>query len=192
MPKPPFDHFRIIAPVYEKFLHYMDTEPVRKRLALPTSGWLLDAGGGTGRVAQGLRPYVDRVVVVDYSEGMLRQAARKEGIIAVRGQAESLPFADGAFARILVVDAFHHFHEQDRAVRELWRVLAPGGRLVIEEPNVDKFAVKLIAWGEKLLLMRSRFYRPAAIGQMFSALGADVEVDTTDALNGWVVVEKPR
>ncbi len=190
MPKPPFDHFRFIAPYYEKFAHHMSIDPIREHLRLPVSGWLLDAGGGTGRVAQGLRAYVDHAVVVDYSAGMLRQAAKKADIQAVRGQAERLPFPTGIFSRIVVVDAFHHFHRQRVAASELWRVLAPGGRLVIEEPNVEKVAVKLIAWGEKLLLMRSRFYSPREMARMFVELGARVRLDTSDRLNAWVIVEK--
>ncbi len=190
MPKPPFDHFRFIAPYYERLLHGLDVEPLRERLALPATGWLLDAGGGTGRVAQALRDSVDRVVVVDYSVGMLRQAAQKDRLHTVRGVSEWLPFPDDTFARIVVVDAFHHFHEHEQAARELWRVLAPGGRLVIEEPNVDKFLVKLIAWGERLLLMRSRFFPPAQMAEMFARLGGHVEVDTDSRLNAWVIVEK--
>ncbi len=190
MPKPPFDHFKIIAPLYERLAHRMPVEKVRERLALPCDGWLLDVGGGTGRVAAALRDEVGRAVVADYSEGMIRFAARKPGVVAVRSVAEALPFAADTFARIVVVDAFHHFHDHEVAAAELWRVLAPGGRLVIEEPDATRRLVTFIALFEKVLLMRSRFYPPEAIGDMFRRLGASVRVERGDRVNAWVIVEK--
>ncbi len=190
MPKPPFDHFKLIAPLYERMAHRMPVDKVRKRLALPARGWLLDVGGGTGRVAAALQGDVDRVVVADYSEGMIRFAGQKPGVAAVRSVAEALPFASNTFARIVVVDAFHHFHDQKRAAVELWRVLAPGGRLVIEEPDATRLLVKFIALFERALLMRSRFYPPEAIADMFRRLGASVRVERGDKVNAWIIVEK--
>ena len=190
MPKPPFDHFKLIAPLYERMAHRMPVDKVRKRLALPARGWLLDVGGGTGRVAAALRSDVDRAVVADYSEGMIRFAGQKPGVAAVRSVAEALPFATNTFTRIVVVDAFHHFHDHETAAVELWRVLAPGGRLVIEEPDVTRLLVKFIALVEKILLMRSRFYAPEHIGDMFRRLGANVRVERGDKVNAWIIVEK--
>ncbi len=190
MPKPPFDHFKLIAPLYEALTHRMPVEKVRKHLELPTEGWLLDAGGGTGRVAAGLRSEVGGAVVVDYSEGMLRYAGRKPGIRAVRATVEFLPFAADTFQRIVVVDAFHHFHDQEEAAKELWRVLAPGGRLVIEEPDVTRWLVKLIALMEKILLMRSRFYSPETIARMFRSQGGQVEVLRGGTISAWIIIKK--
>ncbi len=56
-----------------------------------------------------------------------------------------------------MVNALHHVCNQQETVNELWRTLQPGGRIVIEEPDVRTFAVKLFALGEKLALMRSHF-----------------------------------
>ncbi len=193
MAKPWFDPFHWVAPVYDNLVRwFLSVDRLRHHLALPASGWLLDAGGGTGRVARVLQPLVGDVVVVDYSHAMLRQAVHKKGLKAVRAQVEYLPFPDGFFSRVVVVDAFHHFHDQHLAVRELWRVLAPGGRLVIEEPNVEKPHVKLIALGERLALMGSRFYPPDTMAALFHALGARVTVDRSGHLNVWVIVDKPE
>ena len=60
-----------------------------------------------------------------------------------------------------MVDALHHVIHQGQTAREMYRVLKPGGRIVIEEPDIRKFGVKLIAVAEKLLLMRSHFLSPA-------------------------------
>jgi demethylmenaquinone methyltransferase/2-methoxy-6-polyprenyl-1,4-benzoquinol methylase len=120
---------------------------------------------------------------------MLREAAQKNGLTPLQAHAELLPFPKASFERILVVDAFHHFCGQRQAAVELWRVLTPGGRLVIEEPNIETWPVKLIALAEWLALMGSHFYAPGEIRNMFEALGARVEVHV-DQVNAWVVVQK--
>jgi ubiquinone/menaquinone biosynthesis C-methylase UbiE len=187
MPRPPFDHFRFVAAIYDRFAgDGADGEAERRvlaeLLALPVDGWLLDAGGGTGRISGGISSQTSGVVVADASLPMLRQARPKVGLFPARAQAERLPFADGVFARILIVDAFHHFYDQEAVTAELWRVLRPGGRLVLLEPNIERWAVKLIALGERLLLMRSRFYRAEALERLFTAQAkARVTVDTVRA-----------
>jgi demethylmenaquinone methyltransferase/2-methoxy-6-polyprenyl-1,4-benzoquinol methylase len=120
---------------------------------------------------------------------MLRQASTKGGIDAVRAHAERLPFPDDAFDRVLVVDALHHFCDQREAVCDLLRVLRPGGRLVIEEPDYTRFAVKLVALGEKLALMRSRFYTPEAIGHMIAQRGYGADIVRGSKLRAWVIVD---
>jgi len=186
-----FDHFSLAAPFYERVIGTaLDPTELCRRLALPTPGRLLDAGGGTGRVAQTLRGKAGQIIVSDPSPGMLQQAALKDGLWPVRAHAEHLPFADATFARIIVVDAFHHFRNQREAVAELWRVLAPGGRLVIEEPNINAWPVKLVALVERLALMQSRIVSPNDMGQMLRSVGAHVSIDTNHAFNAWVVADK--
>jgi len=182
------DHFSFLAPIYDRFFASPQPDRLRSFLNLPAAGWALDVGGGTGRVAQALCGLADEVVVADESAAMLQQA-RLKGLPAVRGQAESLPFADGAFARILVVDAFHHLLDQQQAAIELLRVLAPSGRLVIEEPNVERASVRLLALAEKLALMRSHFHSPSAVQQIFEAAGGSVRL-ARQGISFWAVVER--
>lgn len=183
------DHFRWVAPIYDRVMAPPDPDRLRELLELPAAGKLLDVGGGTGRVAQALRGLVDEIVVLDESDGMLERA-RLKGLAIVQGRAEQLPFADGAFARVLVVDAFHHLRDQRRAAAEFLRVLAPGGRAVIEEPNIEHPAVRLVALAEKVVLMRSHFHPPAKVQRIMETAGGSVRL-ICEERTFWAVVTKP-
>ncbi len=86
--------------------------------------------------------------------------------------------------------SLHHFVDQQLAVIELIRVLQSGGRLVIEEPDVRLFPVKLLALDEKVALMRSKFYTPQAIAGMAAAQGAQVTVESDGRFAIWVIGDK--
>lgn len=180
-------HFNFLAPFYDRAIPFTRLEQTLKVLDLPHSGILLDAGGGTGRVADALRPHVGTVIVADVSRGMLDQARQKD-LAAVSAESERIPFADGTFDRVLMVDALHHVVHQGETVRELFRVLKPGGRLVIEEPDLRTFPVKLIAVAEKLALMRSRFLAPAQIASLLPS-DANTRIESEDH-TAWIIVEK--
>ena len=171
------DHFDLVARFYDRVFHFPGPERLMSLLQPQPSERILDIGGGTGRVSQTFGDdYAGRaplVVVCDPSWGMLGEARQKQ-MIACRGLAEHLPFADGAFDRIVMVDTFHHLHDQHVAAKETLRVLRPGGRLVIEEPDIRRWAVKWIALGERLLLMRSRFHSIADLARVFEEAGARI------------------
>ncbi len=158
-------HFDLIAPWYERLIHPQDPARLLEALQLTPESRVLDAGGGTGRVAQFLQP-ARQLVVADLSVGMLRYAQEKPHVQAVAALTEQMPFPDGTFDRIVMVDALHHVFEQAKSVRELWRVLAPGGRMIIEEPDFNLPIIKALALGEKLLLMRSHFLYPKEIAAL--------------------------
>jgi ubiquinone/menaquinone biosynthesis C-methylase UbiE len=182
-----FDHFDFLAPFYDRAMPFSRLELTLKMVALPVDGLLLDVGGGTGRVASALRPYVRAALVADFSIGMLVQA-RGKSLPAIHTPAEHLPFADGTFERIIMIDALHHVHSQAETISELWRILRPGGRLVIEEPDVRTLIVKVVAVGEKLALMRSHFLSPTKIAAQFPPQ-AKVKIET-EGYTAWVIVEK--
>ncbi|MDX9866349.1 MAG: class I SAM-dependent methyltransferase [Kiritimatiellia bacterium] len=165
-----FDHFNIVAPFYERLIPPSDPSLLLSLLELAPACTLLDAAGGTGRVAGTLAALAGRVVVCDVSPRMLARA-RKKGLETVQAEVEALPFADASFDRILLVDAFHHLKDQRAATRELLRVMKPAGRLVIEEPDNRRLFVKIVAVLEKLFLMRSRFFRPESMMQLIAACG---------------------
>jgi demethylmenaquinone methyltransferase/2-methoxy-6-polyprenyl-1,4-benzoquinol methylase len=183
------DHFDLIASIYDRLIGPPDTERLQQLLKLPTDGWLLDGGGGTGRVSAHLNGLAGQIVVSDLSHHMLKKARGKK-VCPVQAHVEKLPFADEFFDRVLVVDALHHFCDQRKAIEDLLRVLKPGGRLVIEEPNLNHKGVKLLALAEKILLMRSHFYTPQKIRELIASCGYSAEIENDGRYTAWVVAEK--
>lgn len=189
--RPVLDHFSLLAPLYERVMRPKDLARLCELLHLPADGLLLDAGGGTGRVSRGLAGAVGGLVIADMAPGMLRQALDKGSRTVTLAAVQALPFADGAFARVLSVDALHHFADQAGALAELWRVLAPGGRLVIEEPDIRRTRIQWIALAERMAMMQSHFLAPAAIIAMLRRLDIAAEVVEDGGLNMWIVAERP-
>ncbi|MDY0310730.1 MAG: class I SAM-dependent methyltransferase [Desulfobacterales bacterium] len=184
-------HFDFLAGFYERLIPPADPAEFVRLLALPCAGPLLDVGGGTGRVSARLASFVSRVVVCDLSLPMLRQARRHDGLAVVQARGHRLPFTHRAFQRILVVDAVHHFQHPDRVLAELMRVLAPGGRLVIEEPDIRRWPVRLVALAERLALMDSHFLPPAQIATLLEALGTRPRLQDDGRWRSWIIVDKP-
>jgi ubiquinone/menaquinone biosynthesis C-methylase UbiE len=185
-----FDHFDWLAPLYDRVFGPPDAARWQALLRLPSAGRLLDAGGGTGRVSAQLRPLVDGLILSDLSRQMLKQAQGKGGLRPLQAKVETLPFPEASFERVMVVDALHHFGRQPAAIRELLRVLKPGGRLVIEEPDITTRAVKLVAWAEKLMLMGSHFHSPAEIEAMIAAHGVPARIEHDGRWAAWIVADK--
>ena len=184
-----FDHFHFLAPFYERFIPPRNPEKIIALANLTGKETVLDAGGGTGRVSQFLVGIAGQIVVADQSYGMLQQAQRKEKLWLVCSETEDLPLANNSFDRIIMVDALHHVENQGKTTLELWRVLKPGGLMVIEEPNIRSLDVKLIALVERLFLMRSHFLSPIQITSMFHIPHAQVTIEV-DGSTSWIIVKK--
>lgn len=118
--------------VTEKAMLLMELKPGERVLDLSCgSGWatrLLAA-----RVAQDQQP--GQVVGVDISGEMIslaRESSREfSNIEYIQAPAESIPLQANRFDKILSVEAFYYYPDQDRALEEMYRVLAPGGRLFV-------------------------------------------------------------
>ncbi|NPV09247.1 MAG: class I SAM-dependent methyltransferase [Anaerolineae bacterium] len=181
-------HFDLVARFYDRLLPYSGPEPLLRLLAVRDGHRVLDVGGGTGRVI-GTFGCQCLLVVLDASWAMAREATAKE-LPACVGWAETLPFADETFDRLVMVDVFHHLDDQATAAREVVRVLAPGGIAVIEEPDIRLRPVKAIALAERLLLMRSRFYSVADMVAIFRRAGADTVERREDPPNVRLVIRR--
>lgn len=98
---------------------------------------VLDVGCGTGELLRmvGERFPETTRTGLDLSAEMLSVARHKlgEGVELVQGDAERLPFADGAFDVVLCCDSFHHYPNPRAALAQFARVLQPGGILLLGE-----------------------------------------------------------
>ena len=117
------------------------------RLGLQAGELALDLGCGAGRhVFQSLRNGA-RVVAFDYDEGELREVAALSAAMgdageigtggtagACRGDAVRLPFPDDTFDRIIAAEVLEHIPDDHGAMRELQRVLKPGGTIAVTVP----------------------------------------------------------
>jgi demethylmenaquinone methyltransferase/2-methoxy-6-polyprenyl-1,4-benzoquinol methylase len=187
---PNLDHFDFIAPFYDHIFKIGEREVLTEYLDLPAGGSMLDAGGGTGRISQLFKDQIDRIVIADLSFGMLVQAAAKDGLFTTCTHTEKLPFPDQTFSRIIMIDALHHVCDHSETAHELWRVLKPGGIIILEEPDIRLFGVKVLAVAEKILGMRSHFISPQKIASLFNT-AADIQIVSEGPIS-WVIINKPN
>jgi ubiquinone/menaquinone biosynthesis C-methylase UbiE len=117
----------------------------------PAQGELiLDAGCGTGIFTTDFLAAGARVVGMDIASGMLQAAGRKvrgtaeeENFLPVRGNILDLPFLDSYFDKVISNTALEFIADGEQALRELFRVLKPGGTLVVATLN------RLSPWAEE-------------------------------------------
>ncbi len=106
-------------------------------------GIAADIGAGTGFISQGLIREGLRVIAVDQSEAILNEIKRKFGdvdTIECRvGNAEDLPIPDEAVDYTFANMCLHHVERPPVAIREMTRILKPGGRLVITDADEHEF-----------------------------------------------------
>lgn len=104
---------------------------------------ILDIGCGTGSLIEKLideKPQV-RVYGLDISEEMLKVAREKLPKLKdlVNGEAEALPYDNKLVEVVVMVNSFNYFVNPEQAIKEAYRVLKPGGTLVIADKMVTSF-----------------------------------------------------
>ena len=132
--------FDRIAPVYDLMNRVMTAglDQRWRRLAVGEVVWpgdrVLDACCGTGDLAVAAERRGGRVVGLDFSPRMLECARPKSGTIEwVQGDALSLPFSDAEFDSATVGFGVRNLEDLEGGLRELARVLRPGGKLAVLE-----------------------------------------------------------
>ena len=132
--------FDRIAPVYDLMNRVMTVglDQRWRKLAVTEVVWpgdrVLDACCGTGDLGVEAERRGGRVVGLDFSEKMLERARKKSGAIEwVQGDALALPFGDGEFDAATVGFGVRNLADLEGGLRELARVLKPGGRVAVLE-----------------------------------------------------------
>lgn len=106
-------------------------------LALLPPMVIADLGAGEGTFSQLLARHAKKVIAIDNSEKMVEYGAglaRKHGVNNLqyrKGDIEDVPIPDGHVDLAFFSQALHHAQHPDRAVAEAWRILKPGGRIVV-------------------------------------------------------------
>lgn len=109
----------------------------RVRALVPAGARALDCAAGTGHFSLAAAERADSVLCTDLSEAMLAQAkrkAQKRGFTNIRFASRdvtALPDPDGSYDAVIAANVLHLLPEPEAAIRELWRVTAPGGRLIL-------------------------------------------------------------
>ena len=96
---------------------------------------LLDAGCGGGHFSAAARRRGARVTSLDVGVHLLAQVARRCESRGIVGSVLDLPFADGSFDVVLSTEVVEHTTDPVRGLREIVRVVRPGGRVVITTPG---------------------------------------------------------
>ena len=155
-----------IAPDYDRLNHLMSLgvdrswrrRALREIVDAGRAQSILDIACGTGdfslAIAGRMHPG-SRIVGLDLSEGMLAvmrdkvaKAGLQDKISCEQGDSEAMRFADGSFDVVTIAFGIRNFAHREAALREILRVLKPGGRLVILELSVPEN--RILRWGYNL------------------------------------------
>ena len=123
--------------------HHLDiTEKTIQLMDLRPGERVLDLGCGAGWATRLLARMVGegpegfgQVIGLDVSDEMIRRARQAskdfDNILYVWGSAQQIPWEENFFDKVLSVESFYYYADQDRALTELFRVMAPHGRMFI-------------------------------------------------------------
>jgi len=174
------EYFNRIAERYDSWYQtkvgrYVDRTEKRLVFSLLTkrSGRALDLGCGTGNYTLELGRRGFDVVGLDASEKMV-EIARRKGARCLVGDAYSLPFPDESFDLVVSITMFEFIHRPDVVVREIRRVLKPGGEVIIGTMN-GRSAWFLFKRLKSLFVETAyryaRFYTPAELEGLLREAG---------------------
>jgi ubiquinone/menaquinone biosynthesis C-methylase UbiE len=136
------DEFTRQAQTFEVWAENVDGDVAARfgsALGNAAPGRLLDVACGPGVVTAALAPKAASVVAFDATGKMIEKAKARCVQAGLRnvafeiGDAEKLPFADAEFDGAVTRAALHHFADPQRAIKEMFRVLRPGGVMVIAD-----------------------------------------------------------
>jgi ubiquinone/menaquinone biosynthesis C-methylase UbiE len=129
-----------------------------------TGGRYLEIGAGCGNCALTVLDHFDELVLTELSEPRVRQLQRlfanceKVRVLCNDIEMDAMPFPDSYFDTIVMAAVIEHLTEPIQVLRNLHRLLAPGGRLIIDTPNIAK-------WTRRIKLAFGHFPSTASIDE---------------------------
>ncbi|MFB6106916.1 MAG: methyltransferase domain-containing protein [Halobacteriaceae archaeon] len=180
--------YKYLSKVYDRINPFVWNERMRdealEMLALGPEDRVLDVGCGTGFGTAGLLRDTDHVYGLDQSPHQLEKAFGKLGkhdpVAFQLGDAERLPFAAGAFDAVWSSGSIEYWPNPVTALREIRRVVKPGGRVLVVGPDYPNSTV-LQKVADAIML----FYDEDEADRMFEAAGfVDVEHEVMQAAPG--------
>lgn len=124
---------------------------------------ILDIGVGLGRLLSKIDKDV-RKYGVDISLSYLKEA-KKKGIEVIKSKIEELPYLDDTFDVIITTDVLEHVFDLNLCVRQIKRVLKPGGLVLVRVPNEEDLAVYLEY--EEYKYVHIRNFDKSSLGLLF-------------------------
>ena len=148
---------RFIALTYDRQLAKIEQAglgELRQTLLADASGRVLEVGGGTGANLPFYGPHVESLTITEPEPSMLRRLERRvreqsPATKVLRAPAEDLPFEENTFDVAVSTLVLCGVDDQAQALRELRRVLRPGGRLIFIE-HVRSDEPGLARWQDRL------------------------------------------
>lgn len=163
-------------------------------LAQPkASDKLLDVGGGTGALAELMRPSYGLSVVLDPDPSKLKFGVRKRrNVNFVLGVAEYVPFSAECFRSVVAVGSFHHLKDQELALEEIRRVSDRDGFLGMLEYDPMTSTGKVAKFIDRLIgNTKWHFLDPEELGEKVQQHGFD-GVSTSDFTRGYILTAKKK
>ena len=123
---------------------------------------ILDAGCGEGITLEKMtKLFPDRRVVGIDTEPENIEICLRHQLPVQEGSLYAIPFADASFDTVLFSEVIEHLDMPEKALFEIYRVLRPGGRVIIIFPNDRTFMLARLAMG----MVREAFYDPGHVRQ---------------------------
>ncbi len=155
-------------------------ELVRRKVRELPPGAALDVGAGSGGNTAVLRELGWRVTALEYSPAAAA-LCQGRGIPTVRADARRLPYADGRFDLVMSTDLWEHVDDDKTVASEAYRVLRPGGALLVAVPSgMDLWS------GHDVALGHVRRYERHQLADLVESAGFRI-IDVT----GWNVLLRP-
>lgn len=110
----------------------------QRMVEVKPSGWLLDCGCREGTNTTKLAQIVlaEKVIGLDYNLRVLKQASAK-GIASLQADLNRcIPLVESSIDVVIATDVLEHLVDPDTFVREMYRVLKPGGYILLDTPNL--------------------------------------------------------